>query len=388
MEKLKQAKDLYKALQKDDKSVFFANEKLTKQVIKKASRSRYEKGKVFLAIYKNLDDVNIQKEEVIIPTHVLFVEKKSDVDRSTLYSFSRPFELLHADIADIRFFAKSAANLLYCLLFVDLFTQKIYIYPMKKRHLLAKKMEIFYQEVIEKRKNSSMRLQTDLEFQQNEIKRLNKKYNEEMFSTKLRGGKAFAAEQKIREFKKLLLKMKTLFKKSSKRLKPNDVIKKVTTNLNKTKTEKYQMEPEEVEKKALSDDNFREKYDFYRLEKVGKHANRLDRYNIKKDINNPKKLRDPLQIGEKVLVLAERLKKEHAPGRLYKATTQNKSYFGKKIFIIKERFKMTSDDWYYWLSEENSDVIGKNRFIRQELYPIDGQWSEYYFPKRKQNRRK
>ena len=44
---------------------------------------------------------------------------------------------------------------------------------MKKRHLLTKKMEIFYQEVNEKRKNSSMRLQTDLEFQQNEIKRLN-----------------------------------------------------------------------------------------------------------------------------------------------------------------------------------------------------------------------
>ena len=173
-------------------------------------------------------------------------------------------------------------------------------------------MEIFYQEVNEKRKNSSMRFQTDLEFQQNEIKRLNKKYNVELFSTKLRGEKAFAAEQKIREFKKLLPKMKTLFKKSSKRLKPNEVINKVTTNLNKTKTEKYQMEPEEVEKKALSDDDFREKYDFYRLEKVGKHANRLDRYNIKLDINNPKKLRDPLQIGEKVLVLAERLKKKDA----------------------------------------------------------------------------
>ena len=73
-----------------------------------------------------------------------FVEKKSDVDRSTLYSFSGPFELLHADIADIRFFAKSAIDPLYCLLFVDLFTQKIYTYPMRKRRLLAKKMEIFY----------------------------------------------------------------------------------------------------------------------------------------------------------------------------------------------------------------------------------------------------
>ena len=33
-----------------------------------------------------------------------------------------------------------------------------------------------------------------------------------MFSTKVRGGKAFAAEQKIREFKKLLFKTKKLHK--------------------------------------------------------------------------------------------------------------------------------------------------------------------------------
>ena len=45
-----------------------------------------------------------------------------------------------------------------------------------------------------------MKLQTDLEFQQNEIKRLNEESNVEMYSTKVREGKAFVAEQKIREF--------------------------------------------------------------------------------------------------------------------------------------------------------------------------------------------
>ena len=72
---------------------------------------------------------------------------------------------------------------------------------MKKRTLLRKKMEIFYQEIKNKRKGK-MKLQTDQEFQQNEIKKLNKKYDVEMFSTRRRGGKAFAAEQKIRELKK------------------------------------------------------------------------------------------------------------------------------------------------------------------------------------------
>ena len=46
-----------------------------------------------------------------------------------------------------------------------------------------------------------MSLQTDLKFNQNQIKKLNKDFNVEMFHTKVRGGKAFAAEQKIREFK-------------------------------------------------------------------------------------------------------------------------------------------------------------------------------------------
>ena len=291
---------------------------------------------------------------------------------------SRPFELLHADIVDIRFFAKSAADPHYCLLFVDLFTQKIYTYPINKRHLLSKKMEMFYQEVSEKRKNTSMRLQTDLEFQQNEIKKLNKKYNVEMFSTKVRGGKAFAAEQKIREFKKLLLKMKNLFKKYGKKLKLNEVIRKVLFKEG-SKTAKYQIEPEEVEKRALLDDAFREKYDFYRLEKIGTHASRQDRYNLKKDILNPRKLREPWEIGEKVLVLAERLKKKDAPGRLYKSTTQNKSYFSKEIFIVKKRVKTTSDDYYYWVAKENSEVVNKYRFIRQELYALDKQWKYISF---------
>ena len=44
-----------------------------------------------------------------------------------------------------------------------------------------------------------MRLQTDLEFNQNQIKKLNIDFNVEMFHTKVRGGKVFAAEQRIRE---------------------------------------------------------------------------------------------------------------------------------------------------------------------------------------------
>ena len=44
-----------------------------------------------------------------------------------------------------------------------------------------------------------MRLHVDNEFQQVKIKDLNDKSNVEMFTTSVRGGKAFAAEQKNRK---------------------------------------------------------------------------------------------------------------------------------------------------------------------------------------------
>ena len=136
-----------------------------------------------------------------MPLVTPFVNEKSNVDHLTLYSIGKPFELLHSDITDTRFLAKSAVDSKYCLLLVDLFTSKIYVYPMKNRSLLAKKLKVFYEDINQKRARR-MRLQTDLEFKQNQIKKLNDEFNVDMFHTKVKGGKAFAAEQKIREFKK------------------------------------------------------------------------------------------------------------------------------------------------------------------------------------------
>ena len=54
-------------------------------------------------------------------------------------------------------------------------------------------MLIFYKDIAKKRMGK-MRLQTDREFQQTTIKRLNKEFDVDMYSTNLRGGKVFAAE--------------------------------------------------------------------------------------------------------------------------------------------------------------------------------------------------
>ena len=96
-------------------------------------------------IYNEISSERGKKPVVLngnLPLNTPFIEKR-DVDRSTLYNFSGPFEALQADIADIRFLGRSAADPKYCFLFVDLFASMIYTYPMKTRNLLAKKWQSF-----------------------------------------------------------------------------------------------------------------------------------------------------------------------------------------------------------------------------------------------------
>ena len=56
--------------------------------------------------------------------------EKREIDRSTLYCFNSPFQLMHADIANLKFLGKSATVPKYALLIVDLFSWKVYVYPM------------------------------------------------------------------------------------------------------------------------------------------------------------------------------------------------------------------------------------------------------------------
>ena len=75
----------------------------------------------------------LMKKTKKIPFRPLFIEQKKDIDRlSTLYSIKKPFELIHADIANIKSLFKSTVDPHYCLLCADLFSSKIYTYPMKK----------------------------------------------------------------------------------------------------------------------------------------------------------------------------------------------------------------------------------------------------------------
>ena len=94
-----------------------------------------------------------------------------------------------------------------------------------------------------------------------------------MFHTWLRGRKAFAAEQKIRELKKILLRSKRFEKLRKKRIRPNELIRKAVQNMNETISTKYGFAPETIEKRILDqkdDPYFNEIYNFVRLRIVEK----------------------------------------------------------------------------------------------------------------------
>ena len=104
---------------------------------------------VLVNIYNRLEDKKFLPEK--LPLITPFVEKtKENIIHTALYSFHRPFEALQADIAYISFLARLAVDPKFCLLFVDLFTSKNFTYPMKKRNLLEKKMELFYENIEKK----------------------------------------------------------------------------------------------------------------------------------------------------------------------------------------------------------------------------------------------
>ena len=65
---------------------------------------------------------------------------------------------------------------------------------------------------------------------------------------------------------------------------------------------------------------------------------RQDRYDKKKYDKKQERRRENLSIGEKVYVLAERIKKKSAPGKFYKQSVQNISYFNKDtVFSIRKK---------------------------------------------------
>ena len=192
-------------------------------------------------------------------------KKKKEIGRSTLYSFDEPFQLLHADIGNLEFLGMNTTFPQYVLVVVDIYSSKVCVYPMRSTKQILQKMKLFFNEVKVKRKGKRMRLQVENEFQQVRTKDFSNENNAEMF-TSVRGGKAFAAEQKIRELKTRIVKLNAQKLKIS----PTKIIQNSALNRNIIKSIKYSVSPEEIERRSLAGKLFRTIFNMHRIEKTKK----------------------------------------------------------------------------------------------------------------------
>ena len=296
---------IFNKLKTDPSSIAFAEELLDKKLLIKLKKSKYHEDKNLFKLVNLLKDKNVDfgpKDGSVKRTD--YVEKR-EIDHSTLYSFDGPFQLVHADVRNLEFLGMSASFPQYMLVLVDLFSLNVYAYPMKNRKQIRQKLEQFYN-VKSKRQGKTLKLQVDQEFQQVKIKDLNDLNNLKMFSTSHRGGKAFAAEQKIRELKTRIAKLHGQKLKMS----PPKIIKISVVNVNILPSKKYKFSPEDVEKRSIESEKFKAVYNMHRLEKTNKLNLRQDRYDKKKYDKKKKKNKRKLSNRWESICFGRKNKKE------------------------------------------------------------------------------
>ena len=252
-DRMDKLRNLKRKLSLDRKSALYLVDNLNNTILKKLNKSNYHKDILFKKLYKNPN--NRKKIEIEKPIFTPFTRRKND-EQSTLLSFNGPLQRMHIDIADLRFLNPSASEPKYVLVIVDLFSSFTYIVPLSNRGNLNKAVEIFYDNIqndritINKSKKKDdiapLYIQSDMEFQRNDIKLLNMQYNVVMYTTKMNSGHAFAAEQKIRELKKILTKQSRIF---GKRRQLQQNLNDAAYQMNLTINPKYNVKPGKVKKK-------------------------------------------------------------------------------------------------------------------------------------------
>ena len=95
----------------------------------------------------------------------------------------------------------------------------------------------------------------------------------------VQGGKAFAAEQKIRELKNRILKIKAILDQNKTKISPTTITKRSAENMNNIIIEKYKLTPNEIEKDSWKVN--RTKFNFEHIKISKKVSDRLDRYDKK-----------------------------------------------------------------------------------------------------------
>ena len=126
----KKAKILFNNLKTDPASVIFAEQFLDNRLLKKLKKIKIRCSRQLLNLVNLADSKGLLDDGGKVLTRTDYVEKR-EIDRSTLYSFDSPFQLLHADIGNLEFLGKNTTFPQYLLVIVDLYSSKVYTLSMK-----------------------------------------------------------------------------------------------------------------------------------------------------------------------------------------------------------------------------------------------------------------
>ena len=118
---LKKDRTLFNSLKTDPVSVLFAEELLDNWLLNKLKKSRYESDKQLFKLVNLADNKDFLSSKDIF-TRVDYVEKR-ETDRSSLYSFNGPFQLLHVDVGNLEILGKKMQHFLnmYLWLFIYIY---------------------------------------------------------------------------------------------------------------------------------------------------------------------------------------------------------------------------------------------------------------------------
>ena len=93
---LKEARTIFNSLKTDPNSVLFSEEKTDYRLLKKLKKLKCLKDTRLLKLILSADNKEFLDNDKV-PTRTDYAEKR-EINRSTLYSFDGPFQLLHANV--------------------------------------------------------------------------------------------------------------------------------------------------------------------------------------------------------------------------------------------------------------------------------------------------
>ena len=114
-------------------------------------------------------------------------------------------------------------------------------------------------------------------------------------------------------------------------------------------------------KKSLSSEKLRTLFNFHRIEKIKQVNDRSGRCYIKSTLQKQENC-------EKILVLAERLRKKSALGKFYKQLEQNIAYFNKEqVFSIRTKPKIDKMTYYLFAEESKKWQVLNKKISKKQI---------------------